>query len=285
VSSIRIFSLPLVPFLFLVTLSGCNFLSWMDSPSGDEQILSRARACFDKGDFECAYENYTTLETTSLADIAISEKAFAELDQEGAGMGPFMTSFYNGSGGPGITKLANRILSYGAGPSIARRVTMYQAYRRHLSITDPQIKGLVHFVASVSLMAEIMAEEAQALGSVVNRALIANNPAACLSSVTACVGGDAACSKTGGMGGTGGAIAVNGGSSPPEISAGRTLDLINAFMAEVQNAMGPTELNVTGGPFAGLSSFSATFGSVQIITPAGGGCFRFNMLDKDIGSE
>jgi hypothetical protein len=62
----------------LAALSGCNVFSVLDSPSGDAQLISAARACFDQGDFACARDNYSKLSDSS-ADIRASEEAFLAL--------------------------------------------------------------------------------------------------------------------------------------------------------------------------------------------------------------
>ena len=69
-----------------VTLAGCNLYATLDKPSGDLQILSRARACFDKADFACAREYYAKL-SSSYDDVRASEEAFMILAENGADMG------------------------------------------------------------------------------------------------------------------------------------------------------------------------------------------------------
>src|SRR3954469_7732827 len=79
--------------------TGCmNVFDPFDNPTTDTQLISAARACFDRGDIACAKENYEKLSANN-ADIAASETAFAMLDENGAGMASFIQAFGSGGGG------------------------------------------------------------------------------------------------------------------------------------------------------------------------------------------
>lgn len=260
----------------LSALSGCNFWGLIDGPSGNEQILSYARGCFDKGDFECALEQYAKLEGTTYDDIAKAETAFVELDQEGAGMGNFMASFFDGDGGRGITRLGRRMHVYGRGPSATRRANIYAAFRRHLTIAAPETSGLVQFVGATALIGELLSEEAEALNEDIVQSLIVNSASvtSCMASMT-CVG----CSKTGtGFLSTGAAIDLSAVTPPAQIAGTRSLDLINAALTEIDLAV--SKMGV-GGSFSGLATFSAAFNIADLGT--GGACFRQSMLLQNMG--
>ena len=132
-------------FLFFVLMVGvsilpsCNFFSVIDSPGGDTQLISAARACFDQGDFTCALDHYSQL-SDSESDVNHSESAFTILHENGIGMGQFMTAFGTGSSGGGkvLTDLANLVAS---DASQTKRTAVYEAYKKIDSINQSELKG------------------------------------------------------------------------------------------------------------------------------------------------
>src|SRR4051794_31520633 len=110
-------------------LSGCNFFSPLDKPSGDEQLLAAARACFDHGDYECASKYYGEL-SSSASDQAVSETAFELLAQSGATSSVFIKAVLDGDGNGGkiVTKLANSLISSAGQTSRLNIVHAYQKY-------------------------------------------------------------------------------------------------------------------------------------------------------------
>jgi hypothetical protein len=146
--------------LMLTLLSGCNLFSPLSSPSGDDQILSAARAKFDSGDFQGAIALYNQLSSAD-QDIALSETAYAQLAEQNASMPNYMAAFGKGNVaiGPAITKFAEGMI-VGAGES--RRVAIYNAYLNYnqlLTIGSPNLAYLVEFLGALSFAAEILAEE------------------------------------------------------------------------------------------------------------------------------
>ena len=144
--------------LFSLLLSGCNLYSSMDSPSGDVQVLSAARACFDKGDYTCASSYYAKLSTT-FSDQENSELALLNLDQVGASAGTFLSAVVNGSGNAGslITSLANGLNTFytaqllnpnGSRKGAATRLVIFHAYLTASAIQNPKLQGLIRFVSS-----------------------------------------------------------------------------------------------------------------------------------------
>ena len=123
-------------FLALASVaSSCNLFSF-DSPSGDAQHLSAARACFDSGDLNCAAQNYQAL-SASDADQSVSEQAFLTLDAQGASMAnliQFIGDIANTSNaGIAITNFAERMHG-GAGET--KRVAIWNAFYSYVQITD-----------------------------------------------------------------------------------------------------------------------------------------------------
>ena len=146
------------PFLIILVtvLTGCNFFAGLDSPSGDEQLLSKARACFDQGDFDCARENYQAV-STNYQDIKNSETAFLILDEQGINLGTFLAAFASGDGGSGLNELVNALVD-GAGEE--KRLAIFSALEMAGDIEQIELRGLVRFVSAMSLTAEILAEDA-----------------------------------------------------------------------------------------------------------------------------
>ncbi len=164
-----------------LSLSGCNVFSSLDSPDGDVQLLSAARACFDKGDIACALEHYSKVSSGSSSEVAAAERAFAVLDQNGIGMGKFMTTMASGDLSAGLTSLAGDF-SRNSGQSL--RQSLYTAYREVDNIpTQSELRGLVRFITAYALSAAILAEEAGGDGTL-SKTDIANSPNTCAPNCT-----------------------------------------------------------------------------------------------------
>lgn len=156
-------------------LQSCNIYSGISTPSGDEQILSAARACFNQKDYACASEQYARL-STAQADTGTSESILAILDQNGVSMGTFMATMGSGGDvGKGINNLAASLTS-GAGAT--RRVAMQSAFNSRTTISDANLKSFVGFLAAVSLTAEILAEAAGSNGTL-EKTDLTRDPTAC----------------------------------------------------------------------------------------------------------
>lgn len=153
-------------FLAFPLFISCNVFGPIDNPTSDPQHLSAARACFDQGDLACAKEHYQKLGAGS-SDTAISESAFALLDEQGASLSAFLQFVGNSgcdgcSGGTALTKLAE-LLSPGAGE--AKRLAIYEAFKKRNDIQDAKLRAFVQFLAGLSLAAEILGEATGADGS------------------------------------------------------------------------------------------------------------------------
>jgi hypothetical protein len=138
-----------------IVLSGCNLYGGLSSPSGDQQILSAARAALDQGDYADAIKFYGQL-SSSAADTALAETAYADLDQQNAGMQSYAGAFGKGTTnvGPAITTFAESLIPAGQ----TRRVAIWTAFNEQVNIKDPKLKALVRFLGSLSFAAEILAE-------------------------------------------------------------------------------------------------------------------------------
>ncbi len=165
----------------LATLSGCNAFSFADSPSGDSQILSAARACFDAGNYTCAGTYYGQLSSAS-SDQGTSETAFEVLAQNGLTSAVFMNAILSGTitGGKLVTKMSNAISSNSTATQSARLAILH-SYQAASTISETRLKGLVQFMTALTLAAEILAESASKAGTLKQSDLV-TNPTLCLSS-------------------------------------------------------------------------------------------------------
>jgi hypothetical protein len=160
--------------LLALGAAGCNVFDPLDSPDGDAQLLSAARACLDQGDFACALEHYQKI-SDDQKDVRASEEAYTILAQHNVGFGAMASAFGSNPNGVGLTSLASSITP-GAGE--ARRLALYEAYRKHQVIAQPSLKHLVRFLGATALAAEILAETAGGDG-VVNAADLASGGSTC----------------------------------------------------------------------------------------------------------
>lgn len=156
-------------------LSGCNIYSPIDSPSGDAQALSKARACFDAGDYSCAATHYGKL-SSAYDDEHHSEIAFLILDQQGATTAAFMNAIVNGADNMGklITTLAVTLNTSEKGAD--KRFQIFQAYKNVDLIQNSKLRGLIRFATSFALLSEIFAEGANQTGPVKGADLVVDLP-------------------------------------------------------------------------------------------------------------
>ncbi len=151
---------------------GCNIFDPLDNPSGDAQILSAARACFDQGDLACARENYLKL-STAYSEIQAAELAFVTFEENGATMSAFMETISQGGSGTALTSLAERM----APGSEAKRLALTTAVKNAVAgiTTNTELRGLVRFLGGVAVAAEVLAEEVGTSGTLLKSALASAN--------------------------------------------------------------------------------------------------------------
>ncbi len=160
--------------------TGCNPYSVVDKPSGDIQTLSAARACFDQGDFTCSLNYYAQL-SSAQSDQQNAETAFLLLAQNGAPITSYVNAVVNGSssGGKLITLLSNSLTQT---PSLTNRLAYFHAYQKNTAIIDTKSQGLVRFVASLALIAELLGEDASTSGNLLASDIV-KNPTECLTNM------------------------------------------------------------------------------------------------------
>jgi len=259
--------------LAVLTLSSasCNIFEFMDSPSGDAQILEKARGCFDSGDVDCARQYYGKL-SNSQADIKNSELAFVQAFDVGIGMADFMAAFGDGGGGKGLGILANRLV--GKVDATTRSDLYTKAYANVALITDPALKGLTRFVVATVFAAHVLAENAGTDGKFDDTDLNAV-PAGC-TAVNCAIGPPAQCAST-----TADFSAFNS-TSDFDNAVISTPDL-ELFKGAV-NAMntGLTEMGASGSCGSGAGGLSGAL-ALPLTSAQQASCFRQQMVSEGIG--
>jgi hypothetical protein len=271
-----------------VSLTSCvNIWGVVDSPSGDEQNLSAARACFDEGNLKCAREYYEKL-SQDYGDVKQSELAFALLDENHAGMTDFIAAFGNGGGADGVTRLANSMSKLGAGP--VSRGNLQSALLMSKTISSTKLSSLVVFVSAASMIAEVLGETAGSSGNLL-QTQIANTPGSC-GSETNPVGclvdaGNNCTSGTGGLAdGTGAFTSLLTQTVATIQGNALTLDILFAAAADASTAL--SNLGASGKFKAGLKNFTDAITAIQTLgglgaVPNSNRCLRQVLMSTKVG--
>jgi len=291
--------------LLATSAVGCNLIGFLDAPAGDAQLLSAARAALDRADYAKALELYGKM-SSSHAEVAASETAIALLDQEGASMGAFMSSFGTSIGGDtgigkGLTNLASYLKKTGT-PGPTKRTTMYRALTMVNDITsaeNKELRGLVRFLSSAGLLAEILAEDIGTSGTYTTADLV-TTPSGCSTTTVCTPVAPAACNPPGSKNLSStylGTIDISGAgpdfaivetylADPVMTTDDASLELINAVLGELIN--GINEMGATAGLGAGFKDFANeiinTAGSALSV-PATANCYRATLIELGIGSN
>lgn len=269
---------PLIILLLVLAsafVAGCNLFGGLNTPSTDPQLLSAARASFDKGDFASALNFYQKL-SSSQTDIANSESAMTVLDQNGVGMANYISSFGQSTSnvGAAITSMSNMLIN--RNPNSTLRLGVFGAYQyiNSTTIKDNSLRGLVRFLTSVGILAELFAEAAT--NGQVHKTDISAAAGTCTASAGACV----TCSGAGSKIADGGQSATTPGMlTVSDFNATTaTLTMIDAAIKEINLALGSTELSGTGNFSASNINF---FNPTQ--TAVGNNCYRYALMTSGIG--
>lgn len=264
--------------------SGCNIFSPFDDPTNNAQLISKARACFDEGDLKCARENYSKVEGTTYDDLRASERAFAVLDEEGAGLEDFIKAFRDSNGGTALTSLASAI-SYGAGENKRKRI--FEAYQETMNIAgNSQLRGLVRFITSLVFAAEILAEDVGD-NSQLDKSDLVRNPNACMTGgIIGCATGPSCGSPMGDKIQTGAELIV--GEPNPFVVRTREISLTGdptLYMLSAAIQAANYAINIEIGSSGKLSGdkIGKFTGSVNI--SQGPACFRYLMINNGVGVD
>lgn len=264
--------------LSLSSLAGCNAFSIIDKPSGDEQQLSAARACFDEGDFECARKHYASL-SNDYSEIRASEEAFLILAENGLNMAAFMETFGNGGGANALTSLAERL----AQGTPSKRLKIQEAYIKHTLITSNlALRGLVRFIGSIALAAEFLAEEIPTQGGRLNKINLVLSTS-CSSNTACTLAGNVNCTKPVGAVIQDAPNNLNVDLTQPAALSG-TLDLRHLKQAMSDAAQALSSLNSSGDFSSGSGAMANTISGQNLDnTPLVNQCFRSKLLEIGIG--
>ncbi|MFZ9596665.1 MAG: hypothetical protein ACO3A2_11390 [Bdellovibrionia bacterium] len=247
----------------LLTLSGCNLYESMDSPTGEKQLLSAARACFNLGDFTCALKYYQALTSssstsTATSDQAYSEVAFQTLEELGITISVFMGAVLEGNGSAGslINQLAGHLRTTSStnplpSGNYAIRKKIFQAYQKSLRIQASKTQGLIKFMTASSLMAAILAEDASGVNDEKNRGKLlrtdlVQDPDVCLNTPTPLTETTACGAPAGKTITTGGVTSINLTQADESwLNGAPSLQMLLAATNEIQ--AGVSALSVSGG--------------------------------------
>lgn len=257
-----------------------NVFDPFDSPTSDTQLLDAARACLDRGDVECARQNYAKL-SSAFSEIAASETAFTALDQAGAGLNTFIEALGNGDAGKGLTIMASKLATLT--PGKAKRMEIFNAYKQVDQITtNTELRGLVRFVTAFALAAEILAEDAGSNQSL-DKADIVTSPTAC--DTTSCaLAANCVTPST--------AVLSMGTNIPwTQLSASEsTINVTNPTLGMFNGAIDAInqginyELASSGKFRTGAGNFSAQLAAAFSLGATGERCYRAQLLSRGVGN-
>jgi hypothetical protein len=258
----------------ILALSGCNLYSGLSSPSNDEQYLISARGCMDRGDFQCALDNYKALsgsgtyDGSSLNDIKVNETSLATLAKANIFlMGDLIGSLGSGRGsGASFATMANTLAARGAGTA-ANRVIIQQTFADNGSITNTKLKAFSKFLSALSMANAILAETAGSDGILTAGDIVAN-PTAC--KVAGTCSGNPDCAQPGTSN-----VALSDGHDP--VAYNSTTDTgglyastnwggnatLKKFISAAENA------NTEAGRFTGASGGSGIFSAINTLAGLG----------------
>lgn len=276
----------LAPILLLTAAAAaaasCNVFSIIDKPSGDTQLLSAARACFDRGDFTCARDNYAKL-SPSAAESAAADQAFLALDELGAGFSVFMSSFGKGDGS--ATNLI-QTLTEAMIPQASQetRMRIFAAFKRTAEIrSNKELQGLVRFVTATALVSEILAEDAT--GTTFSRSDLVSDPSVCATASEGSCDGNAACGKpTGKKLESGGALTGNDLDPAGVPVADTAVNTTHATMGLLVAAF--NEINQGAVDMGATNNASGSLGSkvLNLFTlDTDGDCSRYWLINQGLG--
>ncbi len=274
----------LISIAALVATAGCNLFDPFDSATSDDQLLSAARACFDRGDIACARENYAKL-SASQADVAASEEAFAILDENGATMAAFMEALGDGGGGDSFNVLARKFAAIGTsgGAGTTRRQNFHTAFLKINSITgNSALKGLVRFLTAFAFASEILAEGAGTDG-IFNKTDLVGSVSGCaaVTLATVCSTGSASCVSSNTAIAAAATVDLEAASTTSAVAGGSpTWGLLDGAIAEVNQAFGATELGASGKFDSGAGAATKAF-DAQPSTDDD--CYRKVLFDQGVG--
>lgn len=229
----------LLALVLCTQLMGCNIFELVDIPNDDEEYISRAKACLDQRDHDCAREYYK-----KISDKHRDERNFGlivtTLDEQDVDMEDIAASFGAGNkaGGALITSLVNRLAT--TGHAERKKNAIAEAYKMVPEITgNAQLRGLARFTVAIATMALLLVQAAGDDGELKKSDLVTDWPA-CESSGL-CTLNTSRVSE-----GTAQNPEPSLGDGSVDVSGGPDLDKIQACANALSTALSDAELGATG---------------------------------------
>ena len=240
----------------LLFTSSCNFfnlLAPLESIDTDIERLSRAEACLDQKDTECAREQ---CEALSIAYKDQQNKCLVAiiLEEEEVTMATFMSSIgKGGNGGELITRMANRMAEIGA--TQQKRKAVAEAYKHVVNIGDAQLRGLTRFLVSFALLG-VMFGEITGSDNILNKAdIFSGYTTTCESSLSCSMNNNNIVDATG--------TVPNLNNGDDDFGGSLSLDMIYSAVVGLSTGLGTGELGASGKFGGGISSISSTLTNNQ----------------------
>jgi hypothetical protein len=169
----------------VLTLTSCNLWGGIDKPSGDEQILSRARGCLDRGDYACATEYYAKL-SASQNDTRLAETALVAMAQDGIfSTADLIASLGNGRGSAtSFTQIANYIAKRGK-TGASYRITLDNIFVNANDISNSSLKNYTQFLIALAMTNQILASISGS-DQTLTAADISSSPNTCRTTTASC---------------------------------------------------------------------------------------------------
>ena len=175
-----------------------------------------------------------------------------------------------------ITRMANSI---GTRASQTTRLALYVAYQKTALITDTRTLGFVRFVTALALAAEILAEDSTS-GVLYQNDLVTDATAcAALGNPGCAVGG--ACSPPAGKATTTPDLVDPDLDASLDLSGSPTINMFQGAIEQIQQALGPSELNVSG---SSALTFAAQFGPAVFDVALNSPCYRYLLITNSVGA-
>jgi hypothetical protein len=264
------------PLLFILpfTLTSCgNLFKGLSTPEGDEQLLSAARGCMDRGDYNCALEYYQAL-SSSQGDVKVNETSLAKLAQANIFKMSDLIGALGSSRGSGasFTSMGNTLAARGV-TGATQRALIQQTFADNNAIINTKLKAFSKFLSSLSMVNIILAELAGA-DQVLTAADIVTNPTACkaANSTTCATTAAADCAKPAASAVILGTALTNGLDSATGWSGTATL---------MQFIKAAEESNTQTSIFTGSSSNSGIFSAINTLAGLGAAadpCIRQSLV-------
>lgn len=259
-----------------ILFSGCNVFDPLDNPSGDEDLLSAARACLDQGDYECARRYYEQLSADS-NDSMHSELAFTTLDENAIGLSGILSALGGGniSGGKLFTLLANHI---GTTASTEKRSALYGAFKRTQYINGSQMRGLVRFITSITLLSHLLAEVRGNGGlATFDKGDIVSNEESCKNSALAnCSTNCSALLPAG--------TVISNAFETSNFTGSVNLSMISALVSQISTALN-SELLASGKFSSGSLSFASQLSNPLYAPSTSPACFSYLLITNGLGDQ